>query len=182
MIFTLLYSSHILVENKYRNTYLYFIGSILYVVIHWLLFSSIGTKYALIQKYKNIFYAIVVCDMTYIGYRYKMYKKISEEEQEKNKQKASPVIEQINEEQKQQKTNTNTTIKETVSQNNKESEITNTEKQCDGDTCTKDINNSVPHDVKTNSEHEVNSIASIPIYVPSNDNLPVYAPDKVNYD
>lgn len=73
MIISLLYSSSLLQSNIRRNIYLYALGMIIYVIIHWILFSSIGDKYVLIQKYRNMFYLIVVCDIIYITKKYKEF-------------------------------------------------------------------------------------------------------------
>ena len=73
MIFTLLYSSSLLKENEYRNIYLYALGMVMYAVIHWLIFSSIGDKYELVQKYRYVLYAIAAGDMLFVSNKYKEF-------------------------------------------------------------------------------------------------------------
>ena len=64
MIFSLLFSSPILHDNVHRNIYLYVIGSIMYSIIHWILFSSNTQK---IGKYKYLLYVLVACDIAYLS-------------------------------------------------------------------------------------------------------------------
>jgi len=71
MIYSLLYSSKLFNENKYRNTIIYTIGTIFYTIIHWLLFSSIGNNNVYIQKYRYALYFIVAGDLVYVGSKYK---------------------------------------------------------------------------------------------------------------
>jgi hypothetical protein len=71
MIYSLLYSSKLFNENKYRNTIIYTIGTIFYTIIHWLLFSSIGNNNVYIQKYRYALYFLVAGDLIYVGSKYK---------------------------------------------------------------------------------------------------------------
>ena len=71
MIYTLLYSSKLLNNNKYRNTLIYAIGTIFYTIIHWLLFSTIGNNNIYIQKYRYLLYFIVAGDLVYVGNKYR---------------------------------------------------------------------------------------------------------------
>jgi len=63
MFFTLLYSSPILKNNIHREMYIYIIGTILYTIIHWALFSNISKDINFIQTYRKFFYAIPVVDL-----------------------------------------------------------------------------------------------------------------------
>ena len=71
MILSLLYHTTILQHNKHRETILYVVSSIIYVILHWILFSSIGDKNKYVQKYRHILYAIVACDLIYVGIKQK---------------------------------------------------------------------------------------------------------------
>lgn len=75
MIFTLLYSSQLLKHNKYRNVYLYAIGMVLYVIIHWLLFSPICENIPYVKKYRSVLYLIASGDIMYVYTKYKDFLK-----------------------------------------------------------------------------------------------------------
>lgn len=68
MILSLLSLSPLLKDNPNRDIILYVISSLIYVVIHWISFSSIGDKITYIQKYKHFLYAIVACDLLYVNF------------------------------------------------------------------------------------------------------------------
>ena len=70
MIYTLLYLSPFLKGNKNRNMLMYAIGSCAYVSIHCILFSTFGEKNKMIQKYRNLLYGVVACDLLYCKYKY----------------------------------------------------------------------------------------------------------------
>lgn len=70
MIFTLLYSSKILHNNKHRNIYIYTIGALLYAAIHWILYSSIGDSFPMIVKGRKLLYALAAIDIMYVGKKY----------------------------------------------------------------------------------------------------------------
>lgn len=103
MIFTLLYSSSLLKENEHRNIYLYALGMVMYAVIHWLIFSSIGDKYELVQKYRYVLYAIAAGDMLFVSNKYKEFsEKVS---QSKHQKHHSPNIEEVRDPPESQVTN-----------------------------------------------------------------------------
>ena len=66
MIFTLLYSTPLFVNKEHRNIYLYVLGTVIYTIIHWVLFSSIGSNIPLIKTYRNLLYVIALCDIVYV--------------------------------------------------------------------------------------------------------------------
>lgn len=93
MIFTLLYKTSLFKENEHRNIYLYALGMVMYSAIHWLVFSSIGDKYTLVQKYRYILYAIATIDIIYVSHKYREFVKHTSGKTEKHKN--SPKIEEV---------------------------------------------------------------------------------------
>lgn len=94
MLLSLLYSSPLLKTNIHRNIYIYVLAMMIYVAIHWVLFSSIGDKYALIQKYRYAFYVIVAIDVIYTSTKYKEFIASVNQTTPVNKT-TSPVVEEI---------------------------------------------------------------------------------------
>lgn len=94
MIFSLLYSSSLLKNNEHRNIYLYVIGSLIYVVLHGLLFSSIGSNVDFIRKYRVALYVIAASDILYVHKKYKEFKAEIAKQAPQNPQ---PVIEEVKE-------------------------------------------------------------------------------------
>lgn len=92
MLFTLLYSSSLLRENPHRNIYLYAIGVIIYIIIHYLLFSFLSEHLDVIRKYRNFIYGFALCDMMYVKHKYDEFMRISPKINTKNKK---PIIEEV---------------------------------------------------------------------------------------
>lgn len=81
MIYTLLYRSTILQNHIHRNIYIYTIGTVIYTIIHCILFSQYGDNIQIIKKYRNYLYALVVCDILYVKKKYnEMIQSIHEQE------------------------------------------------------------------------------------------------------
>ena len=137
MIFTLLYSSSLLRENEHRNIYLYALGMVMYAVIHWLVFSSIGDKYELVKKYRYVLYMVAAGDILFVSNKYREFSRKAN--QTKHQQRHSPHIEEVHDP--------------------PESQVTNNPSQQSSD-C-KQI---CP--VPSPEQKDTNSIASIPVYVP----------------
>lgn len=73
MIFTLLFQSNMLCDNPHRFIYMYALGMVMYVIIHWLLFSpAISNNYVL--KYRTALYAVLSLDVAYVISQYKKFK------------------------------------------------------------------------------------------------------------
>lgn len=174
MIFTLLYSSSLLKENEHRNIYLYALGMVVYTVIHWLIFSSIGDKYELVQKYRYVLYAIAAGDMLFVSNKYKEFSKKANST--RHQQHHSPNIEEVNDPPESLVTNN-------PSQQTQQSSV-----------CHKQICQAPP---KEKEQKETTSVASLPVYVPQHvvsqvtDNikeiphdtdLPVYTSHQQNVD
>lgn len=96
MIFTLLYYSQLLKNNKYRNIYLYVVGVILYAIIHFALFSSFGEALPMVKKYRRGIYAVAACDMAYAKYLLKSAQKTHTKHNAENKEEG-PIIEELQE-------------------------------------------------------------------------------------
>lgn len=70
MLFTLLSNSpFIKCEAHKRDIIIMVCGFVLYSVIHWILFSSIGDANPMIKKYRNAFYLIVLSDVAVMAYQ-----------------------------------------------------------------------------------------------------------------
>jgi len=85
MIFTVLYSSGLFENNKYRDTLLYSIGAFIYAIIHYFLFSM--NNNASVQRYRYLLYLFVLGDMLYTA---KFYLKKPQQ-----LPKSSPIIEEV---------------------------------------------------------------------------------------
>jgi hypothetical protein len=175
MIFTLLYSTSLLRENVHRNVYLYAFGVVMYVVIHWLLFSSIGDKYEKIQKYRYLLYLVITGDIMFVKTKYDFDAKTNRTNQQKNYDN-SPIIEEINEEvplntpdkcrrltqYSQEKQNSHMMNETNVSQQDSPQHV-----------------NLIPIPTTTMQEQrDSTSVMSIPVYVSSttsNNDVPVYS-------
>lgn len=163
MIFTLLYLSPLLKNNEHRNIYLYTIGTLIYTVFHWLLFSSFGSGNSIISKYRNALYAIVLVDFWYVN---KNYKDFLAQTKNNTKKESHVIIEQVDDVSKHQveqikqicnddvciNEHNKETDKETDRKDNKEDD-----KNCEDDEKIKDIKNETK---------DVTSVASIPVYKP----------------
>ncbi len=79
MIFSLLYSLPIMSNNKNKYIYTYAMSSIMYVVIHWFLFSRTFNN-SLIQRYKYGLYLIAALDFLYVHMRLKTISDTHDEE------------------------------------------------------------------------------------------------------
>lgn len=73
MILTLLYKSPLLRDNVHRNTLLFIVGAIIYVVIHWMLFSQILGDNELVKKYRNHLYPIMAADIIFVASKYREF-------------------------------------------------------------------------------------------------------------
>ena len=71
MIFTILYLSSLIHDDEKKCIYAYAIGSIVYTILHWFLFSSLGSNFELIHKYKHAMYVIIAMDLCVLGYKIK---------------------------------------------------------------------------------------------------------------
>lgn len=56
--------------NRHKMIYYYSIGAILYIILHWLLFSSLGNNNELIKKYRYLIYIIFAMDISFTSYKY----------------------------------------------------------------------------------------------------------------
>lgn len=189
MILTWLYSSSLLKDNKNRNVYIYAIGTIIYVIIHWLLFSAIGEQYPMLRGKRNVIYAIFAGDLINLHYMYEKSRKDMEEENKKIKPEGVKIDE----------------IKET--DNDKEGEIENkkSSKKCVSGQCSvkeieheskrsvsssnekketkkesnKEIKKETGNDSVSTGQQDIKSAASIPTYKgisETNLDIPVYVP------
>ena len=60
-------------EKKYKPIIIFILGTIIYCLIHYILFSNLLNKYKKIQKYKYSFYVILTLDLLTFFYFYKNY-------------------------------------------------------------------------------------------------------------
>ena len=99
MIFRLLYSSSLLAGHKNRNIFLYAIGSVIYVFLHWLLFSEIGVKIPYSEKFRSLIYVVFVGDALMVLREYQKSKddaaKMARASFERMRQQ--PVFEEVDE-------------------------------------------------------------------------------------
>lgn len=151
MIYSLLYKSSVLCDSPNRNILLYTIGTIIYAIIHLILYSDIVKNSQFIQKYRKILYAIVVIDLICFGYstthkrnmRHDEHKKI-EKSSEDSKIEGSHSKEQIEHQNTQpdndktKKIGDSNKTEITNSHNVSSHENNNTNKEshkCNGDLC-----------------------------------------------
>lgn len=90
MIYTLLYKSSLLHGNKNRNIIMYAIGTLIYVLIHLFLYSTLCDKYASIKAWRNLLYIVILGDIAYIKMQYDTMVK-STPRQQKQKPTIEPV-------------------------------------------------------------------------------------------
>ena len=62
MIYSILQTVNKGVEKPVRFSLNFLIGTVFYIVAHWLLFSSLGDKYAHVKKFRMVIYAIFCID------------------------------------------------------------------------------------------------------------------------
>jgi len=102
MIFNLLYSSSLLSGNKNRNIFLYAIGSLIYVVLHWILFSDLGARIPYSDKVRNIIYLIFIGDTIMTLKAYQKSKQEAKDFERASCSRHTPTFEEMPEEEMEQ--------------------------------------------------------------------------------
>lgn len=86
MFYSILFKLPIFNNNENKSILIFIIGSIIYAFMHYILFSQILEKYARIQKYKYLMYAIFIIDLIYAKTQYDAHMETFINKYNKNKQ------------------------------------------------------------------------------------------------
>lgn len=164
MIYSLLYSSPLFEQNKHRNIYLYSIGTILYAIVHGILYSTIGEKYTFIRKYRSAIYLIALGDLAFVKRNYDLANASTDKQHKMHQHK--PIIEEVYEQHEQREQQVqNEEIKKDHPKQLKSVSLVDHEQTKQGTQ-----NNIFPQKQDTSSNN------SIPVYQTNDPIIPEYTP------